>query len=94
MTSDPAGHELVIDRFEGDYAVVEVDGGRTLDLPRWMLPRELKEGDVIRATLNARDDSCQVAFRVDPDETHQRRRAASQAVQRLRERDPGGDIEL
>lgn len=38
---------LIIDRFEGDYAVVEVDGEKTIDIPRYKLPAEAKEGDVL-----------------------------------------------
>ena len=38
----------IIDRFEGDYAVVEWDGRQMKDIPRRDLPAGLKEGDVIR----------------------------------------------
>lgn len=38
---------LVIDRFEGDQAVIEHDG-HTFTLPRSLLPKEAKEGDVLR----------------------------------------------
>lgn len=38
----------IIDRFEGDYAVVEFEGRQMKDIPRRDLPAGLKEGDVIR----------------------------------------------
>lgn len=41
---------LIIDRFEGETAVVEYNG-RTFDLPRELLPVDAKEGDVIRLSV-------------------------------------------
>ncbi|MGB9793044.1 MAG: DUF3006 domain-containing protein [Thermacetogeniaceae bacterium] len=41
---------LVIDRFEGEWAVVEYKG-RTFNLPRSLLPREVGEGSVIRISV-------------------------------------------
>lgn len=40
---------LIVDRFEGDWAVIEY-GTTTFNLPRFLLPPDIKEGDVI--TLN------------------------------------------
>jgi len=36
----------IVDRFEGDYAVVEYCG-KVLNLPRVFLPQEAREGDVL-----------------------------------------------
>ena len=46
------GDELVfiIDRFEGDMAVIDYPNG-TFDLPRSLLPPEAQEGDVLRFTI-------------------------------------------
>ena len=41
---------LVIDRFEGTWAVVE-DDRDTFLLPRRLLPVEAKEGDVVNITI-------------------------------------------
>jgi hypothetical protein len=38
--------KCIIDRFEGDYAVIEY-GRTTFNLPRSLLPREAKEGDIL-----------------------------------------------
>jgi len=38
----------IIDRFEGDYAVVEFEGRQMKDILRRDLPAGLKEGDAIR----------------------------------------------
>ena len=40
----------IIDRLEGDWAVVEGEE-RTFNLPRKLLPGEVREGDVIRITV-------------------------------------------
>lgn len=41
---------LIIDRFEGDWAVVEYEG-KTFNLPRSLLPKEAREGSVIRIRI-------------------------------------------
>ncbi|MGE5589629.1 MAG: DUF3006 domain-containing protein [Bacillota bacterium] len=38
---------LIIDRFEGDVAVVEGDDRRMVHIDRRLLPAEAREGDVI-----------------------------------------------
>jgi len=38
----------IIDRFEGDYAVVEFTGRRMVEIHKRLLPAGLKEGDAIR----------------------------------------------
>jgi len=38
---------LIIDRFEGDWAIIETENRHTFNLPRSILPPEVKEGDVI-----------------------------------------------
>lgn len=55
----------IIDRFEGDYAVVEFDGRQMKDIPRSELTPEAKEGDVI-VLINGK-------YLVDAEETQRRR---------------------
>lgn len=43
----------IIDRFEGDVAVIEYDNGNHFNLPRASLPESAKEGDVIALTIDA-----------------------------------------
>jgi hypothetical protein len=47
---------LIIDRFEGDFAVVEYDTGKLFNLSRFLLPPEAEEGDVISMTLTINSD--------------------------------------
>jgi len=37
---------FIIDRFEGEWAVIEF-GRKTFNLPKFLLPADAKEGDVI-----------------------------------------------
>src|SRR5438309_10266882 len=46
-------HRFIIDRHEGDLAVVEVDGRSLLDVPRWLLPHAARPGDVLGVTVGA-----------------------------------------
>ena len=52
----------IIDRFEGDRAVIEY-GAKTFHLPRSLIPSTAKEGDVLRFEV-----------RVDTDTTSRRKR--------------------
>lgn len=39
--------KVVIDRFEGDYAVCEKENREMIDIKREGIPKEAKEGDVL-----------------------------------------------
>ena len=39
--------KVIIDRFEGNYAVVEIDVGKFVNIPKILLPNA-QEGDVIK----------------------------------------------
>lgn len=43
--------EVVIDRFEGEYAVVEIDKDKFENLPRILVP-DAKEGDVVKIIID------------------------------------------
>lgn len=58
--------KYIIDRFEGDFALCEMENKEMVDIPRNSLPPEAGEGDV----LVERDGF----FTVDEDETKERRR--------------------
>lgn len=96
MASPPeVEHRLVIDRLEGDLAVVEVDGGPVLDLPLWLLPAGVHEGDVITVrSVAGREGERQVSVSVALEATRLARDEAVGRLERLRARDPGGDIAL
>ena len=43
---------VIVDRFEGELAVVELPDRTMLNMPRSLLPGETKEGDVIDINVN------------------------------------------
>ena len=43
--------KVIIDRFEGEYAVVEIDVGKCVDVPKVLFPNA-KEGDVVEIKID------------------------------------------
>lgn len=43
--------DVIVDRIEGDYAVVEIEKGKMCNLPLELVPN-VKEGDVVTITIN------------------------------------------
>lgn len=39
--------KFTIDRFEGNFAVVELEDGKFADVPKIALPKEARESDII-----------------------------------------------
>lgn len=56
---------IIIDRFEGEFAVCECEGKHMENVPRGLLPAEAKEGDC----LVEKDG----AWQIDVDETSSRK---------------------
>ena len=42
--------KVIVDRFEGDYAVVEIAIGKCVNIPRVLVP-DAKEGDIIKIEI-------------------------------------------
>lgn len=42
---------VIVDRIEGDYAVVEIDKGKMCNLPIELVPN-VKEGDIVTIIIN------------------------------------------
>ncbi len=87
-------HRFIVDRHEGELSVVEVDGKTFLDLPRWLLPRAAHGDDVLAVTVEASEDRAVVTLERDAAATARARAEGAAAVERLKRRDPGGDIQL
>lgn len=47
----------IIDRFEGDWAIIETENRTLFNLPRSVMPTELKEGDVINILVSIDTES-------------------------------------
>lgn len=63
---------VIIDRFEGDWAVLEYSGGRTVNFPAAFLPGEAREGDVLEITIT-----------LGKEKTASRKKAAEELVNSL-----------
>lgn len=91
-------YRWVVDSMEEDVASIEIDGKRTVQLPKWLLPRTAKEGDVLTVTHDVAEsgDESRLGIVVDRDATRAAMdRSARQVADRGRSpRDPGGDIQL
>ena len=61
--------KVIIDRFEGDYAVVEIDKEKFVNLPKELVPNA-KEGDII-------------IIRVDHEETNKRKEHVKDLMNQL-----------
>lgn len=44
--------KIIIDRFEGPYAIVEIDNGDFMNMPKALLPNMANEGDVISIEID------------------------------------------
>lgn len=40
----------IVDRFENEYAIVELDNGEFIDIPKKVLPPDASEGSIIEVT--------------------------------------------
>lgn len=44
--------KLIIDRFEGEFAAVELENGQMISCPKAMLPDNAKEGSILNITVD------------------------------------------
>lgn len=44
--------KIIVDRFEGNIAVVELPDGKMIDCPRELLPENANEGSILIITLD------------------------------------------
>ncbi|WP_088187341.1 DUF3006 domain-containing protein [Desulfosporosinus sp. FKA] len=66
---------MIIDRFEGDFAVVEVDGRSMENIPKSDIPAGAREGDVLRP-VNGK-------YEIDSEETKRLRDETAKLTQDL-----------
>ena len=92
--SEPRGI-WVVDRIEGDTAVLVEDGsGGTLEVARSLISVSVDEGTVLRVPATEEGGPHWGLAEAD-EELRQRRLAEAQSVlEKLKKRDPGGDVVL
>ncbi|HAJ33310.1 MAG TPA: DUF3006 domain-containing protein [Candidatus Atribacteria bacterium] len=77
--------KLMIDRFEGKYAILESQDKNPMifNFPRHLLPQEAKEGTALNINID-----------IDHEETKRRKDKIQNLLNKLKEQDKGGDIQL
>jgi hypothetical protein len=82
----------VVDRIEGDVAVLvdEKEHGTDVPVDRFQVP--LEEGLVLRVPVG--DKGIPQWGKAEPDRRATEARDAEEAMNRLRSRDPGGDVRI
>jgi len=92
--SEP-GEIWVVDRIEGDTAVLVEDGtGRTLEVSRSLLSIVVDEGTVIRVPPTEEGGPDWGLAVVDEELRERRLAEARDVLEQLKKRDPGGDVVL
>ena len=86
---------LAVDRMEGKTAVLIADDDREFELPRRQLPKDARrQGAVIRVDLDERGAPLWATACADRDEERRRLDDARRRLERLKSKDPGGDVSL
>lgn len=62
--------KFIIDRFEGEFAVVELENREMINLPICIIPQGTKEGDILKIII-------------DQEETSSRKRRIEEKLKRL-----------
>ena len=86
-------HTWVVDVIEDDSTAVQVDGREITPLPRWVLPADAHEGDILRVTHSRSGSRSSLTIEVDRSTT---RLAVDRSADQLRNapRSGRGDIHL
>lgn len=86
---------FTVDRLESRVAVLLDDDGRELEVARRRLPKDARrEGAVLRVELDVDGEPDWTTAAVDAEEEERRLADARARLERLKRRDPGGDVVL
>jgi hypothetical protein len=83
-----------VDQLGDDWASVEVDGNHVVRIPRWLLPSDVREGNVYQVRQQRRAGRSVVTVTADAEEEARRLERSRRQVERPLPSDPGGDIQL
>lgn len=77
--------KLIIDRFEGKYAILESQDKDPIifNFPLHLLPQEAEEGTVLNINID-----------IDQEETKRRKDRIQNLLNKLKAQDKGGDVQL
>ena len=88
------GARWVVDSLGESTASVEVDGDRVEKVPRWLLPADAKEGEVLAVKHTRDGDRASLVVTRDPEAT---REALAESEKQMRDAPvdkKGGDVTL
>ena len=85
---------FAVDRIEGDRAVLVGDDGVQVEALLKLLPTGLSEGMVVVVSLGPSGELDWETARIDVAEAGERLKRASEILEKLKKRDPGGDIQM
>lgn len=90
----PTEKFYAVDRIRRQDAVLIGDAGDEVRVPLSELPAASGEGLVLRVPVGPSGELDWPEARIDEQETARRRAEAEKLLRELRERDPGGDVQL
>ena len=85
MANEQSHSVWVVDQMEEGTASIEVDGDRMISVPQRMLPKGVREGQVLRVTVEIDHAATQKALKESEAQVKKGSRGGN---------DPGGDIVL
>ena len=74
-------HRWTIDSLEESFASVEVDGRQMMHVPKWMLPRGARQGDVLAVRHEVTAEHSVLNIEVDESGTAEARQASADQLQ-------------
>ena len=83
-----------VDRIEGEFAILVGDSGEEHSVQLHQLPGATTEGTVLRVMRDADGRLDWQSAQIDQAEAQRRAQEAEDLLNKLRRRDPGGDVEL
>ena len=90
----PTEKIYVVDRLKSVHVELVSDDGELVELSRSDLPEEVEERSVLVVPLDDEGKPDWSGARLDEEERERRRRASQEILNRMRGRDPGGDVNL
>ncbi|HXC24412.1 MAG TPA: DUF3006 domain-containing protein [Gemmatimonadaceae bacterium] len=84
----------VVDQVSDESATVEVDGKTFKTVPRWMLPRDVQEGDVLQVQHDHQAGRSVLMIVSDHEERLRRLAQSREQVAQGKETDRPGDVVL
>ncbi len=83
-----------VDRIEGEQAILVGDSGEEHSVQLHQLPGGTTEGTVLRVMRDADGRLTWQSAQIDQTEAKRRTQEAEDLLNKLRRRDPGGDVDL